>query len=284
MILIYIIQYNSKYKYILSFSMYIISVVLRLQIDNGLVKKNARMLISFQCEMCGCLTVKFKTWQNNISLNKRNVSTIQQGSVLWQIIRFELRYKNFGAGQGKFLARNIIFSCHALLEESGTHYCQTTNLTRLQSECIAPFLTSPPITDRRYEHGVCALGRVRDGTRGHRAGLVSSTSSQQWHTVTSWREYLGPQPLAKLMRTECGFSGPAVRSSMLLSSLRCSARSQLKMRWQWPGGSLYTTRERECGSSSVGELTNSGQSDRLYAHTVSPSWLISTPKRENSIS
>ncbi len=51
------------------------------------------------------------------------------------------------------------------------------------------------------------------GELRHLGGGARSTSIQQGQEVMNWREYLGPQPLAKLMRTALGSNGPSAAAS-----------------------------------------------------------------------
>lgn len=119
---------------------------------------------------------------------------------------------------------------------------------------------------------------IDDRIRYHLHG-ESSTSSQVGQPVISWRWYLGPQPLAKLMRTEFGSTGPdAYESSCQNDGDGCGPpRSGRKIRKQWPAGTRYTKNVRQPGRSSEGELTNTGHSLRLYIQTPSSSRLKVIP-------
>lgn len=97
--------------------------------------------------------------------------------------------------------------------------------------------------------------------------------------MISCREYFDPQPLAKLMRTELGSTGPVVAKSQCRAHAALSASKMLR---QWPGRTRHTGGGLESGSTSVGELTKMGLSERLYAHTPSSSWLSVTPENQNT--
>lgn len=123
--------------------------------------------------------------------------------------------------------------------------------------------------------------RRRSSTRPAACGILchlqgsSNTSIQVGQDVISCREYLGPHPLAKLMRTAFGSTGPT--REPFEYRIRSPCGLPVNMLRQWPDGTRNTRYVLLSGSSSVGELTNIGQSLRLYAHTPSSSRLRARP-------